>query len=60
MKETEPDRFSSLKSDYNDEYKKEIKRKLEENKKIYTKQETTKTTKTGKIEKQKNMLDIVK
>ena len=33
MKETEPERFSSLKSDYNDEYKKEIKRKLEENKK---------------------------
>ena len=60
MKETEPDRFSSLKSDYNDEYKKETKRKLEENKKIYTKQETTKTAKTGKIGKQKNMLDIVK
>ncbi len=33
MKETEPDRYSILKSDYNDEYKKEIKRKLEENKK---------------------------
>lgn len=30
MKETEPDRFSSLKSDYNI---KKIKRKLEENKK---------------------------
>lgn len=33
MKETEPDRYSILKSDYNDEYEKEIKRKLEENKK---------------------------